>query len=98
MFPDHRQPRDRAVDGAAAAGAPSERQSRTALFASWVVIFIQFTLFLVIGICLFVLYPRTWAGRACGDRQLYPLFIWHICRREFPDWSSRRSWRRPCPT
>ena len=32
--------------------APTERQSRAALFASWVVILIQFTLFLVIGVCL----------------------------------------------
>src|SRR5487761_719534 len=31
--------------------APTEGQSRAALFASWVVILVQFTLFLVIGVC-----------------------------------------------
>ncbi len=36
--------------------ARSERQSRTALFASWVVIFVQFTLFLLIGVLLCVYY------------------------------------------
>ncbi|HTS25016.1 MAG TPA: sodium:solute symporter [Bryobacteraceae bacterium] len=41
--------------------ARDERQGRTALLASWVVIFIQFTLFLLIGILLYVYY---------GDRQL----------------------------
>jgi len=51
-------------------------QSRAALLASWVVIFVQFTLFLVIGTCLFVLY-REQAQAAPGvlDR-LYPLYIW----------------------
>jgi SSS family solute:Na+ symporter len=56
--------------------APTERQSRTALFASWVVIFIQFTLFLVIGICLFVLYSDNhWKLPDVPDK-IYPLFIW----------------------
>src|SRR5271169_1849706 len=56
--------------------APTERQSRTALFASWVVIFIQFTLFLVIGICLFVLYSDNhWKLPDVADK-IYPLFIW----------------------
>ncbi|HTG57790.1 MAG TPA: sodium:solute symporter, partial [Terriglobia bacterium] len=36
--------------------APSERQSRRALLSSWVVIFVQFSLFLLIGILLFVYY------------------------------------------
>jgi SSS family solute:Na+ symporter len=56
--------------------APTERQSRAALFASWVVIFIQFTLFLVIGVCLFVLYADNhWKVPDVPDK-IYPLFIW----------------------
>ncbi|HEV1286186.1 MAG TPA: sodium/solute symporter, partial [Bryobacteraceae bacterium] len=56
--------------------APNERQSRTALFASWAVIFVQFTLFLVIGICLFVLYSDNhWKLPDVQDK-IYPLFIW----------------------
>jgi SSS family transporter len=56
--------------------ASSERASRVALFASWVVVAIQFTLFLVIGVCLFTLYSdRHWETPAVTDR-IYPLFIW----------------------
>jgi SSS family solute:Na+ symporter len=56
--------------------APTERQSRTALFASWAVILIQFTLFLVIGVCLFVLYSDNhWTQPEVRDK-IYPLFIW----------------------
>jgi len=56
--------------------ARSEGQSRAALFASWVVILIQFTLFLVIGVCLFVLYSdHQWALPGVKDK-IYPLFIW----------------------
>src|SRR5207302_8086534 len=36
--------------------ARDERQSRTALLASWAVIFLQFSLFLLIGILLYVYY------------------------------------------
>ncbi len=56
--------------------APTERQSRTALFASWVVILIQFTLFLVIGVCLFVLYSDNHWQRPDVLDKIYPLFIW----------------------
>jgi solute:Na+ symporter, SSS family len=56
--------------------APTERQSRAALFSSWVVIMIQFTLFLVIGVCLFVLYSENhWKLPDVSDK-IYPLFIW----------------------
>jgi SSS family solute:Na+ symporter len=56
--------------------APSERQSRAALLASWVVIFLQFTLFLIVGVCLFTLYSdRHWNPPAVPDK-IYPLFIW----------------------
>jgi SSS family solute:Na+ symporter len=56
--------------------APGERQSRLALFASWAVILAQFTLFLVIGVCLFTLYrDRGWQAPAVSD-SIYPRFIW----------------------
>ncbi|MEO8098501.1 MAG: sodium:solute symporter [Acidobacteriota bacterium] len=56
--------------------APSERDSRRALFSSWVVIFIQFTLFLVVGVCLFTLYrDNGWVKPAVTD-SIYPRFIW----------------------
>ena len=51
-------------------------QSRAALLASWVVIFLQFTLFLAIGTCLFVLFRET--GRAAPSvlDRLYPQYVW----------------------
>lgn len=56
--------------------ARTERESRAALFASWAVIFVQFGLFLLIGVMLFVLY----AGRGIAPPQppdrLYPEFVW----------------------
>jgi Na+/proline symporter len=56
--------------------ARDERQSRAALFSSWVVIFVQFTLFLIIGVCLFTLYKdHGWAAPAVTD-SIYPRFIW----------------------
>ena len=61
--------------------ARNERASRAALLSSWVVIFIQFALFLAIGTCLFVLYRENhWTPPAVSDR-LYPLYIWeHLPR------------------
>jgi solute:Na+ symporter, SSS family len=51
-------------------------QSQAALLASWLVIFVQFALFLAIGTCLFVLYrEQGQAAPAVFDR-LYPLYIW----------------------
>jgi len=56
--------------------AKDERQSRTALLTSWVVIFTQFTLFLLIGILLYVYYQdRHMAAPAQMDR-IYIEFIW----------------------
>jgi len=56
--------------------ARDERQSRTALMASWFVIFVQFTLFLLIGILLFVYYrDRSLAPPAQLDR-ISPEFVW----------------------
>ena len=75
-----------------------ERESRLALFSSWVVIFFQFALFLVIGALLFVYYHD--AGRAAPavlDR-IYPDFIWNNLPPVLPAWSSRRFWRPPCRT
>ena len=51
-------------------------QSQAALLASWVVIFIQFTLFLAIGTCLFVLYRERGAQPPAVMDRLYPLYIW----------------------
>jgi SSS family solute:Na+ symporter len=56
--------------------ARNRKESGIALFGSWIVIFFQFALFLVIGVCLFVLYrERGMPPPAVADR-LYPLFIW----------------------
>lgn len=56
--------------------APNERQSRTALLGSWLVIAVQFTLFLIVGVCLFTLYQdHGWERPAVTD-SIYPRFIW----------------------
>jgi len=56
--------------------AKSQAESRMALLGSWFVIFFQFSLFLVIGLILFVFYKDT--GRATPDvmDRVYPQFIW----------------------
>jgi solute:Na+ symporter, SSS family len=57
--------------------ARNERQSRAALMASWVVILVQFTLFLLIGILLWVYYTdRRLSAPGQMDR-IYPEFIWN---------------------
>lgn len=56
--------------------ASSEGKSRAALLSSWVVICSQFTLFLLVGVCLFTLYTDNgWATPEVTD-SIYPLFIW----------------------
>src|SRR6185369_10015014 len=56
--------------------AKNQRASRAALLSSWVVIFVQFTLFLIIGVCLFTLYrDNGWTAPAVTD-SIYPRFIW----------------------
>jgi SSS family solute:Na+ symporter len=55
--------------------ARSESQSRLALFSSWIVIFVQFTLFLTIGMLLWIYQDGRTFGKDELDR-LYPLFIW----------------------
>jgi len=58
--------------------AKSEREARLALFCSWGVIMFQFTLFLIIGVCLFVYYSdRGLAAPPVRDR-IYPEFIWNF--------------------
>ena len=54
--------------------AKSEAESRKALLVSWLVIFVQFTMFLTIGVMLWV-----WREGAALPKQsdrLYPSFIW----------------------
>jgi solute:Na+ symporter, SSS family len=57
--------------------ARSERESRTALFASWGVIFFQFSLFLVIGLILFVYYNDLGLKPPAAPDRIYPEFIWN---------------------
>jgi SSS family solute:Na+ symporter len=57
--------------------ARNERESRLALMTSWVVILIQFTLFLLIGILLFVYYGDAHLAAPAKLDRLYPEFIWN---------------------
>jgi SSS family transporter len=56
--------------------AQNERQSRAALLTSWVVIFVQFTLFLLIGILLWVYYGDSHLATPAIPDTIYPRFIW----------------------
>jgi len=56
--------------------ARDERQSRTALLASWAVIFIQFSLFLLIGVLLFVYYRDEHLSTPAQTDRIYPEFLW----------------------
>src|SRR5277367_6759413 len=58
--------------------ARNERDSKTALLVSGVIVFVQFTLFLVIGVMLFVFAQHVSLGAAGSDPdKLYPAFIAH---------------------
>ena len=57
--------------------ARSEGQSRAALLASWVVICFQFTLFLLIGLLLWVYYGQTGIRPPSPADRIYPEFIWN---------------------
>jgi SSS family transporter len=57
--------------------AKSETDSRWALFGSWIVIAFQFTLFLVIGVVLFVYYLDSGATPPTPADRIYPQFIWN---------------------
>jgi solute:Na+ symporter, SSS family len=52
------------------------RQSRTALLASWAVIFVQFGLFLLIGVLLFVYYRDSGLPAPAQTDRIYPEFLW----------------------
>ena len=57
--------------------AKSEKESRWALFGSWFVIAFQFTLFLVIGVVLFVYYLESGSTPPQPADRIYPQFIWN---------------------
>ena len=56
--------------------ARSQAQSRLALFASWAVILVQFSLFLGIGVILYVFYQDANLRPPQPPDWLYPGFIW----------------------
>jgi SSS family transporter len=56
--------------------AQNERQSRIALLTSWAVIFVQFTLFLLIGILLFVQNNDRHLLSPARLDEIYPRFVW----------------------
>jgi len=56
--------------------AKSLAESRRALFASWAVVFFQFTLFLLIGVLLWVYYTDNHLPAPSPADRLYPKFIW----------------------
>jgi SSS family transporter len=56
--------------------AKTESQGRAALFASWIVIFFQFALFLFIGLLLYVHYSDAGLPAPQPADSIYPRFIW----------------------
>jgi solute:Na+ symporter, SSS family len=56
--------------------AKNERQSRAALMSSWVVIFVQFVLFLLIGVLLFVYYGDHGMAAPAQKDRIYAEFVW----------------------
>src|SRR4051812_7064083 len=57
--------------------ARDQAQSRTALLASWVVILVQFILFLLIGVLLYVHYQDLGLAAPAQKDRLYPEFVWN---------------------
>jgi SSS family transporter len=57
--------------------ARNQRDSRAALLGSWVVILVQFTLFLLIGALLFVYYSGAHLTPPAQTDRLYPEFVWN---------------------
>jgi SSS family solute:Na+ symporter len=57
--------------------ARNQQESRRALFASWLVVMFQFTLFLTIGLLLFTIYHDTGRKLPAVMDKIYPDFIWH---------------------
>jgi SSS family solute:Na+ symporter len=56
--------------------AKSESQSRLALLSSWILIFFQFALFLLIGLLLYVHYSDARVPAPQPPDSMYPRFIW----------------------
>ncbi|MGA2590636.1 MAG: sodium:solute symporter [Bryobacteraceae bacterium] len=56
--------------------ARNEAQSRAALLSSWLVVFVQFSLFLLIGVLLFVYYQDTRLVVPALKDRIYPEFVW----------------------
>jgi SSS family transporter len=56
--------------------ARGEAEARKALFGSWVVIAFQFTLFLLIGLILWVYYQQNGLPEPVQKDRIYPGFIW----------------------
>ena len=56
--------------------ARSHAEARLALLSSWVVIFLQFTLFLTIGVMLYAYYQANGLAAPEPLDRLYPAFIW----------------------
>ncbi|MDX1981786.1 MAG: sodium:solute symporter, partial [Bryobacteraceae bacterium] len=52
-------------------------ESRAALLSSWVIILFQFTLFLLIGVALWVFYRDTGLTPPAVSDRIYPEFIWN---------------------
>ena len=57
--------------------ARNERAGRAALLSSWVVIFLQFALFLLIGASLYVYYSINHLPPPQPPDSLYPRFVWN---------------------
>jgi len=57
--------------------AKSEGEARKALYSSWVVILFQFTLFLLIGVCLFAYHGAPVVTLAKEADRMYPEFVWN---------------------
>ncbi len=57
--------------------ARNERQSRAALLSSWVVIAVQFTMFLLIGVLLYVYYGDFHLTAPAQRDRIYPEFVWN---------------------
>ncbi len=57
--------------------ARNQQDARSALFASWAVVFLQFTLFLLIGVLLYVYYGETGLRPPSVPERTYPEFIWN---------------------
>jgi SSS family solute:Na+ symporter len=56
--------------------ARSLKESRAALLGSWVVIFVQFSLFLLIGLTLYVFYGQAKLPAPQPADRIYPDFVW----------------------